>query len=128
MPLRDIIHPLLQRKPSERFATAVDLDAVLRARLAKLGPYLGEDAVKEVQRALVGAGDRLWDLEVPDDEGGITAPMGSALSQDESSTKTEPTMNVRTVAPPMRHPDEVTTVSGGGPDHAINGRLAPSDA
>ena len=34
----------------------------MRARLAKLGPYPGEDAVKEAQQALLDAGDRLWDV------------------------------------------------------------------
>jgi hypothetical protein len=43
-------------------------------RLVQLGPDSGADAVKEVQRALVEAGDKLWDFEVPEDEGGIVPP------------------------------------------------------
>ncbi|CAM4021618.1 serine/threonine protein kinase [Corallococcus exiguus] len=87
VPLRDILHMLLKPEPSERFATASELEGLLRARLAQLGPYTGEDAVREVQRALVEAGDRLWDLEVPDDEGGITPPVAETRSPDETPTE-----------------------------------------
>jgi hypothetical protein len=31
----------------------------MRARLVQLGPYSGEDAVKEIQQALLNVGDRL---------------------------------------------------------------------
>ncbi len=74
VPLRDILYTLLRRNPAERFATAAELETVMRARLAQLGPDTGEDAVREVQRALVDAGDRLSDLDVSEDEGGITRP------------------------------------------------------
>lgn len=87
VPLRDILHTLLRRDPAERFATAAELEQVLRARLARLGPYTGEDAVKEVQRALVEAGDRLWELAVPDDEGGITVPVTDTRDPDEVPTE-----------------------------------------
>jgi serine/threonine-protein kinase len=43
----------LGRNLAERFATAAELETVMRARLAQLGPYTGEDAVRDVQRALV---------------------------------------------------------------------------
>ncbi|QDE67332.1 hypothetical protein BHS09_10210 [Myxococcus xanthus] len=90
----------------------------MRARLAQLGPYAGEDVVREVQQALIEAGDRLWDLEVPEDEGGITPPLAEAASEDELSTQTEPPNGARAIASSTRHPDEVTTVPGGGPHHS----------
>lgn len=114
VPLRDILHTLLRRNPAERFATAAELEGVMRARLAQLGPYTGEDAVKEVQWALVDAGDRLWDLEVLEDEGGITAPVTGTLSPDELSTAPEPRTGSQTATASMRHPDEVTTAPGEG--------------
>jgi len=77
VPLRAILHTLLRRNPADRFATAAELEHVMRARLAQLGLYSGEDAVKEVQWALLEASDRLWDFEVPEDEGGRDrAPQG----------------------------------------------------
>jgi len=112
VPLRDILHTLLRRNPAERFATAAELETVMRARLAQLGPYTGEDAVKEVQRALVAAGERLWALEVPEDEGGITPPVTEAVSEEERSTTTEPSSGSRTATPSTRHQDEVTTAPG----------------
>ena len=51
VPLRAILHTLLRRNPADRFATAAELEHVMRARLAQLGLYSGEDAVKEVQWA-----------------------------------------------------------------------------
>jgi len=87
----------------------------MRARLEQLGLYSGEDAVREVQRAFVEAGERLWDSEVPEDEGGITPPLAEAASEDELSTQTEPPNAARAIASSTRHPDEVTTVPGGGP-------------
>jgi serine/threonine-protein kinase len=114
VPLRDILHTLLRRNPAERFATAAELEAVMRARLARLGPYTGEDAVREVQRALVEAGDRLWELEVPEDEGGITVPITASLGSGEPLTETEPSGGSWTAAASSRHPDEVTTAPGEG--------------
>ena len=115
VPLRDILHTLLRRNPAERFATAAELETVMRARLAQLGPYTVEDAVNEVQRALVEAGDRLWDFEVPEDEGGITMPVIETASADKFSTRTDPPTGEQTMVASPRHPDEVTTVPGGGP-------------
>jgi len=86
VPLRDILHTLLRRDPTERFATAAELETVMRARLAQLGHYTGEDAVREVQRALVEAGDRLWDLDVANDEGGITPLVTATRCPDEMPT------------------------------------------
>ncbi|WP_375742089.1 serine/threonine protein kinase [Corallococcus interemptor] len=117
--LRDILHTLLRPEPSERFATASELEGLLRARLARLPHYSGEDAVKEVQWALVEAGDRLWDLEVPEDEGGIAPPVIEAASADELSKETEPTNSARTIAASTRHPDEVTTAPGEGARRTI---------
>ncbi|NPC86953.1 serine/threonine protein kinase, partial [Pyxidicoccus fallax] len=115
VPLRDILHTLLRRNPAERFATAAELETVMRARLAQLGSYSSADAVKEVQQALVEAGDRLRDFDLPDDEGGITPPMMEDAHADELSTQTEPPNAARAIASSTRHPDEVTTVPGGGP-------------
>ncbi|MCP3138179.1 serine/threonine protein kinase [Pyxidicoccus xibeiensis] len=115
VPLRDILHTLLRRNPAERFATAAELETVMRARLAQLGPYTGEDAVREVQRALVEAGDRLWELEVPEDEGGITPPTTDTSSLDGISTQgATNTKSPQADAALTRHPDEVTTISGEG--------------
>jgi eukaryotic-like serine/threonine-protein kinase len=119
VPLRDILHTLLRPEPSERFATAAELETVMRARLAQLGPYSSADAVKEVQRALVEAGDRLWDLEVPEDEGGITPSVAKQASTNEISTETEPSTNARSIAASTRHPDEVTTAPGERPSQAL---------
>lgn len=115
VPLRDILHTLLRRNPAERFATAAELETVMRARLAQLGPYSSADAVKEVQQALVKAGDRLRDFDLPDDEGGITPPVTEEAHADKLSTGTEPSSNSRSAATSARHPDEVTTAPGGRP-------------
>ena len=120
VPLRDILHTLLRRNPAERFATAAELETVMRARLAQFGPYTGEDAVRELQWALAEAGDKLWDLEVPEDEGGITVPVTKTASPVGLSTETEPSNGARTIAASTRHPDEVTTAPGGGPCRPIN--------
>ena len=90
VPLRDILYTLLRSNLAERFATAAELEHVMRARLAPLGPYSGADAVKEVQQALVEAGDMLWDLEVPEDEGGIVLPMPEDATVDTPSTENAP--------------------------------------
>jgi|GEM_PF-4205384 len=52
VPLRDILHTMLRRSPAERFGTAAELEVVLRAQLARLGPYAREDALGEIQQAL----------------------------------------------------------------------------
>ena len=46
VPLRDILHTLLRRNPTDRFTTAAELETVMRARLEQLGLYSGEDAVR----------------------------------------------------------------------------------
>jgi len=58
-------------------------------------------------------------LEVPEDEGGITPPLAEAASEDELSTQTEPPNAARAIASSARHPDEVTTVPGGGPHRCL---------
>jgi serine/threonine protein kinase len=106
--LRDILHTLLRRKPEERFATASELEAVLRARLAQLGTYRGADAVKEVQEAMLEAGDTLDELDVPDDEGGITPLVMNTRHPDELVT-------AEALQPgSSRHPWDFTTKPGSG--------------
>ena len=119
VPLRDILHTLLRRNPAERFATAAELETVMRARLAQLGPYSAEDAVREVQQALVEVGDRLRDFDLPDDEGGITPPMREDACADELSTETEPPNGPRRAVASTRHPDEGTTTPGEGTRRAV---------
>lgn len=114
VPLRDILHTLLRRNPAERFATAAEVETVMRARLAQLEAYTGEEAVREVQQALVEAGDRLRDFDLPEDEGGITPAVTEDAHADELATQTEPPNGTRTLAALTRHPDEVTTAPGGG--------------
>ncbi|AFE07588.1 hypothetical protein COCOR_07544 [Corallococcus coralloides DSM 2259] len=51
--LRAILHRLLRREPSERYAAAEELEAELRAHAARLGgDYGGAEAAEEFQRAL----------------------------------------------------------------------------
>ncbi|MBZ4332172.1 protein kinase [Corallococcus sp. AS-1-12] len=51
--LRAILHRLLRREPSERYATAEALEADLHVRAVELGgPYGGPEAAEELQRAL----------------------------------------------------------------------------
>ncbi|RKH78800.1 serine/threonine protein kinase [Corallococcus sp. AB045] len=109
VPLRDILHTLLQPEPSERFATASELESLLRARLAQLPPYSGENAVKEVQLALAGADRLLWDIEVPSDEGGIVMPIAHISNQDGISTAPSLREGIRGGLRRGRHPDEITT-------------------
>ncbi|MBZ4374963.1 serine/threonine-protein kinase [Corallococcus sp. AS-1-6] len=116
VPLRDILHTLLRHAPSERFATAAELERVMRARQARLPPYSGEDAVKEVQQALAEADTLLWDIEVPDDEGGISVPFPAAPSQDEIPTGPATHRGPRSPVA-KRPPDEVTTAPGGREPH-----------
>ncbi|RKH40430.1 serine/threonine-protein kinase [Corallococcus sicarius] len=115
VPLRDILHTSLRSDPSERFATASELAGLLRARLAQLPSYSGEDAVREVQQALAEAENQLWDIEVPDDEGGIAVPILDFRHPDEVPTEPAPHQDSRKLTATKRHPDEVTTVPGGGP-------------
>ncbi|MCY1030980.1 hypothetical protein OV207_05895 [Corallococcus sp. BB11-1] len=115
VPLRDILHTLLRPEPSERFATASELEGLLRARLAQLPPYSGEDAVREVQQALVEAENQLWDIEVPDDEGGIAIPLlDTPHPTDKVPTEPASRGGSRKRAPATRHADDVTTVPGPG--------------
>jgi serine/threonine-protein kinase len=62
-PLRAILHLLLQREPSARYATADELEAALRSRLDALGPYAGGAAAHELQETLTRAGRRLMEFE-----------------------------------------------------------------
>ncbi|RKG99322.1 serine/threonine protein kinase [Corallococcus sp. CA053C] len=124
VPLRDILHTLLRHDPTERFATAAELERVLRARLAQLPPYTGDDALKEVQQALEEADPRLWDIDVPEDEGGIAVPIPDIPSPDE--VPTEPASHSKSWrrATTKRQPDEVTTAPGAGTHLA--GRRQPT--
>ncbi len=101
VPLRNILHTLLQRNPAARFATAAELENMLRTALARFGPYGAEEAVWEVQMALVEAGERLAELELPGDEGGITIPPGIDLYGPDGIPTREPTT--------QPHPDEIPT-------------------
>ncbi|CAM4063420.1 serine/threonine-protein kinase [Corallococcus exiguus] len=114
VPLRDILHTLLRPEPSERFATASELEGLLRSRLAQLPPYSGENALREVQQALAESENQLWDLEVPDDEGGIAVPMLDTPHPDEIPTTPASRSGSRKLALKKRHPDDVTTVPGPG--------------
>ena len=97
-PLRALFYKLLRRRPSDRFASAAELEVALRTRLSQLAPYGADDAVKEVEQALFEAGEAMEELTLMDDEGGFvpadwrahpdtveTLP-GSALS-DELTTE-----------------------------------------
>jgi len=55
LPLRSLLRQLLRRDPAERFQTAAELEAALRARLAVVGPYGSAEAVAEVQKAVADA-------------------------------------------------------------------------
>jgi serine/threonine-protein kinase len=98
VPLRDILHTLLQRNPAARFSSAAELEEMLRRALARFGSYGGEDAVREVQLALVDAGERLAELELPGDEGGITIPPGIDLCGPDGIETREPTTEPRAIA------------------------------
>jgi hypothetical protein len=58
-------------------------------------------AVKEVQQALVEAGDRPWDVDLPDDEGGITPRVTEDASGDEASKDTAPPQGKRATGRPL---------------------------
>ncbi|RKG84157.1 serine/threonine protein kinase [Corallococcus sp. CA049B] len=63
--LRAILHRLLKRERSERYATAEALEADLRAHAAALGgPYGGAEAAAEFQRALEKTAPRLESFQV----------------------------------------------------------------
>jgi|GEM_PF-6531499 len=74
---------------------------MLRTALARFGAYSGEDAVREVQMALVDAEERLAELELPGDEGGIAIPPGINLYGPDGIPTREPTT--------QPHPDEIPT-------------------
>ncbi|NMO13887.1 serine/threonine protein kinase [Pyxidicoccus fallax] len=111
VPLRDILHTLLRRNPAERFATAAELEAVLRTALARFGAYGGEEAVREVQLALVESGERLAELELPGGEGGISLPLGINLGGPDAIPTRDATPEPRPDVARFvkRNPDEVTT-------------------
>ncbi|MFL5346352.1 MAG: hypothetical protein ACJ8AT_16300 [Hyalangium sp.] len=55
-PLRSIVRRLLQRNPEDRYQSAADVEADLRAGLAALrAPYGAKEALYEVQISLMGA-------------------------------------------------------------------------
>ncbi|NOJ96717.1 hypothetical protein HMI51_27735 [Corallococcus coralloides] len=63
--LRAILHRLLKRERSERYATAEALEADLRAHAAALGgPYGGAEAAAEFQRALEKTAPRLESFQM----------------------------------------------------------------
>ncbi|MFB1484194.1 serine/threonine protein kinase [Corallococcus sp. RDP092CA] len=97
-PLRTVFLRLLSRNPASRYPTAAALEVELRAQLARLGPYSGADAVKEVQEAMMEGGEELEELDLMEDEGGIV-PAFPSLSQDD----------IRTEPRPLRSVDETTT-------------------
>ncbi|WP_338865187.1 serine/threonine protein kinase [Myxococcus stipitatus] len=70
--LQVILRKLLQRLPSERFASADELVVALRARMAELLPYGPPDAVMEIEQALFDAGNAMDELNFSDDEGGFS--------------------------------------------------------
>ncbi|MFP2960782.1 hypothetical protein ACLEPN_23940 [Myxococcus sp. 1LA] len=95
--LRAILQKLFKRNPSERFASADELEKALRARMAELLPYGPHDAVMEVENALCDAGEAMEELDLGDDEGGFV-PAGLRMRPDNADTLPEP-----------RNEDEVTT-------------------
>ncbi|RYZ40958.1 MAG: serine/threonine protein kinase [Myxococcaceae bacterium] len=113
VPLRDILHTLLRHDPAERFATAAELERVLRARLAQLEPYAEQEALREVQQALADVGDDAWDIEVPGDEGGISPPLTEEQAREPLQFEVRPRYK------PRRPPDEVTTAPGDKTQHAV---------
>jgi hypothetical protein len=55
-PLRAIVHRLIQRNPEDRYQSAAEVEADLRAGLAALGaPYGPKEALDEVLISLTGA-------------------------------------------------------------------------
>lgn len=101
-PLRAILHKLLRRRPSDRFESAAELESALRARLAELEPFGPADAVKEIQQALLDAGEALEELDLLDDEGGFV-PADWREHPDHVETQ-----------PGSRISDELTTEPGAG--------------
>ena len=114
VPLRDILHTLLQREPDDRVFTAAELERVIRSQLARLGRYTREDALREVQHALAEASDKLWDFEVPSDEGGITPPVHEVWNGAEATTASSSSRGTRRTSS-SRPADEVPTEPGAGP-------------
>lgn len=62
-------------------------------------------------QALAEADTLLWDVEVPDDEGGISVPLPATPSRDELPTVPATHRGPRSPIT-KRHPDEVTTAPG----------------
>jgi hypothetical protein len=55
-PLRSVVRRLIQRNPEDRYQSAADVEAELRAGLAALGaPYGPKEALDEVLISLTGA-------------------------------------------------------------------------
>ncbi|GEL75054.1 protein kinase domain-containing protein [Myxococcus virescens] len=120
IPLRDILHTMLRRSPAERFGTSAELEVILRAQLARLEPYVREDALGEIQRALADASEGLWDFEVPSDEGGMTPPVTTEQGGYEPTTESpSPHGGAHRASAGALHPDEVPTEPGAGPRRAL---------
>lgn len=86
----------------------------MRVRLAQLPRYSGEDAVRELQQALVEAENQFWDIEVSDDGGGIAVPMPDTHHPDKIPTAPASRGGSRRRIPATRHPGGVATVPGPG--------------
>jgi serine/threonine protein kinase len=80
-PLRLPLRKLLQRNPAERYQTAEELEADLRAHLDRLGSYGAKEAAEEISRILMEAGEHLIGLD------GSTPPPRRQRSQDDISTQ-----------------------------------------
>lgn len=80
-PLRAPLRKMLQRNPAERYQTAEELEADLRAHLDRLGSYGAKEAAEEIGKVLTEAGEHLIELE-----GGIPSPRRHR-SQDDISTQ-----------------------------------------
>jgi serine/threonine protein kinase len=63
-PLKPILRRLLRRDPAERFQSAEELEAALRAGLKKMRGYGAQEALAEVRRALADAGSAMVEEEL----------------------------------------------------------------
>lgn len=79
-PVRAPLRKLLQRGPAERYQTAEELEADLRAHLDRVGSYGAKEAAEEIGKVLTEAGERLVGLE------GGSPPSRRQRSQDGIST------------------------------------------
>ncbi|MDY7229753.1 serine/threonine protein kinase [Hyalangium rubrum] len=79
-PLRAPLRKLLQRNPTERYQTAEELEADLRAHLDRLGSYGAKEAAAEIGKVLTEVGEQLVGLE------GCASPPRRQRSQDDITT------------------------------------------